>query len=26
MGKFGPVKRIPATEKTFFERWGNKEA
>jgi nitroreductase len=25
MGKFGPVRRKPATTKTFFERWDNVE-
>ncbi|HJL61670.1 MAG TPA: nitroreductase family protein [Pseudomonadales bacterium] len=25
MGKFGPVRRIPASEKTYFDVWGNKE-
>lgn len=23
MGKFGPVRRKPAVDKTFFERWGD---
>ena len=26
IGKFGPVKRIPAEEKTFFDRWGNRSS
>ncbi len=25
MGRFGPVRRIPAEEKTFFGRWGDAE-
>ncbi len=26
MGNFGPVRRIPAEQKTFFDKWGNHEA
>jgi hypothetical protein len=25
LGKFGTVRRTPAEEKTFFNRWGNSE-
>lgn len=25
IGKFGPVSRIPATEKTYFDEWGNSD-
>jgi nitroreductase len=26
MGRFGPVRRTPAAEKTFFGRWGESDA
>jgi len=25
-GNFGPVKRVPATEQTYFDSWGNTDA